>query len=153
MLNISCVDRTDPVGLEMYRTWLGCSHFSGTVALWIMHGISDLPLRKDSIQGDGIVLGTGPMGPIFLMWIGQFLGVLECTVRDWDAAIFSVQLLFEPYSIFQNQGTPSCLGAASSCPVWPRLAWPCHALSCLAWVWMWRFFVKYKKWYSYGGVV
>ena len=62
-----------------------------------MHGISDLPLRKDSIQGDGIVLGTGPMGPIFLMWIGQFLGVLECTVRDWDAAIFSVQLLFEPY--------------------------------------------------------
>ena len=35
------------------------------------------------------------------------------------------------YSIFQNQGTPSCLGAASSCLVWPRLALPCHALSCL----------------------
>ena len=35
-------------------------------------------------------------------------------------------------SIFQNQGTPSCLGAASSGLVWPHLAWPCHALSCLA---------------------
>ena len=32
---------------------------------------------------------------------------------------------------FQNQGTPSCLGAASSCLAWPRLALPCHALSCL----------------------
>ena len=35
------------------------------------------------------------------------------------------------YSIFQNQGTPSCLGAASSCLLWPGLALPCHALSCL----------------------
>ena len=89
--NISCVDRTDPVGLGMYHTWLGCSHFSGTVALWIMHGISDLPMGKDSIQGDGIVLDDGLMGPIFLVWIGQILWVLECTVRDWDAAVFLVQ--------------------------------------------------------------
>ena len=35
------------------------------------------------------------------------------------------------YSIFQNQWTPSCLGAASPCLVWPRQALPCHALSCL----------------------
>ena len=34
--NISCVDRTDPVGLGMYRTWLERSHFPGTVALWII---------------------------------------------------------------------------------------------------------------------
>ena len=34
---------------------------------------------------------------------------------------------------------------ASSGLAWPCLAMPCHALSCLAWVWMWRFFVKYKK--------
>ena len=26
-----------------------------------MHSISDLPLGKDSIQGDGIVLDNGPM--------------------------------------------------------------------------------------------
>ena len=37
---------------------------------------------------------------------------------------------------------------ASSGLAWPCLAMPCHALSCLAWVWMWRFFVKYKKWDS-----
>ena len=42
---------------------------------------------------------------------------------------------------------------ASSCLAWPCLATPCHALSCLAWVWTWRFFVKYKNWDSYGGVV
>ena len=42
---------------------------------------------------------------------------------------------------------------ASSGLAWPCLAMPCHALSCLAWVWMWRFFVKYKKWDSWGGVV
>ena len=47
--------------------------------------------------------------------------------------IFVIWLMSQngPYSIFQNQGTPSCLGAASSCLVWPRLALPCHALSCL----------------------
>ena len=48
-------------------------------------------MGKDSIQGDGIVLDNGPMGPIFLVWIGQTLWVLECTVRDWEAAIFLVQ--------------------------------------------------------------
>ena len=53
-----------------------------------MHGISDLPLGKDSIQGDCIVPDNGPMGPIFLVWIGQTLWVLECTVRDWDAPFF-----------------------------------------------------------------
>ena len=53
--------------------------------------ISDLPLGKDSIPGDGIVLDNRPMGPIFLVWIGQTLLVLECTVRDWDVAIFLVQ--------------------------------------------------------------
>ena len=53
--------------------------------------IWDLPLGKDSIQGDVIVLDNGPMGPIFRVWIGQTLWVLECTVRDWDAAIFLVQ--------------------------------------------------------------
>ena len=42
---------------------------------------------------------------------------------------------------------------ASSGLAWPCLAMPCHALSCLAWVWMWRFFVKYKKWDSYSVVV
>ena len=42
---------------------------------------------------------------------------------------------------------------ASSGLAWPCLAMPCHALSCLAWVWIWRFFVQYKKWDSYGGVV
>ena len=56
-----------------------------------MHGISDLPLGKDSIQGDGIVLDNRPSGPIFLVWIGQTLWVLECTVRDWDASILLVQ--------------------------------------------------------------
>ena len=56
-----------------------------------MHGISDLPLGKDSLQCDGIVLNTGPMGPIFIVWIGKTLWDLECTVRDWDAAIFLVQ--------------------------------------------------------------
>ena len=39
-----------------------------------MHGISDRPLGKDSIQGDGIVLDNRPMGPIFLVWIGQPFG-------------------------------------------------------------------------------
>ena len=56
-----------------------------------MHGISDLPLGKDSIQCDGIVLDIGPMGPMLLVWIGQTLWVLACTVRDWDAAIFLAQ--------------------------------------------------------------
>ena len=56
-----------------------------------MHGISDLPLGKYSIEGDGIVLDNGPMGPIFLVWIGQTLWVLEYTVRVWDTAIFLVQ--------------------------------------------------------------
>ena len=42
---------------------------------------------------------------------------------------------------------------ASSGLAWSCLAMPCHALSCLAWVRMWRFFVKYKKWDSYGEVV
>ena len=56
-----------------------------------MHGISDLPLRKDSIQGDGIELDIGPMGPMFLVWIGQTLWVLECNVHDCDAAIFLTQ--------------------------------------------------------------
>ena len=37
---------------------------------------------------------------------------------------------------------------ASSGLAWPCLAMPCHVLSCLAWVWMWRFFVKYQKWDS-----
>ena len=52
------------------KQWLGRSHFPGTAALWIILGISDLPLGKDSIQGDGIVLDNGPMGPIFLVRIG-----------------------------------------------------------------------------------
>ena len=78
-------------GSRMHRSWLRCSQFPGTVALWIMHGISDLPLGKYSIQGDGIIMDIGPMGPIFLVWIGPTLWVLECTVRDWDAAIFLVQ--------------------------------------------------------------
>ena len=56
-----------------------------------MHVMSDLPLRKESIQGDGIVLDNGPMSPIFLLWIGQTLWDLECTVRGWDATIFQVQ--------------------------------------------------------------
>ena len=69
--NISCVDRTDTVGHEMNRTWLGRSHFPSTVALWIIQCIWVLPFCKDSIQGDGIVLDTRPMGPIFLVWIGH----------------------------------------------------------------------------------
>ena len=56
-----------------------------------MHSISDLPLGKDSIQDDGIVLDNGPIGPIFLVWIGQTLWVLEYTVRVRDTAIFLVQ--------------------------------------------------------------
>ena len=56
-----------------------------------MHGISDLLLRKDSIQGDGIVLDIGPMGPIFLVWIGRTLWVMEYTIRDWHAAILLLQ--------------------------------------------------------------
>ena len=60
-----------------------------------MHGISDLPLGKDLIQCDGIVLNIGPMGPIFLVWIGQTLWVLEYIVRVWDTAIFLVLQLFE----------------------------------------------------------
>ena len=83
--------RPNHVGLGMYRTWLRHSHFPGTVALWIAHGIWDLPLGKYSIQGDDMVLDNGRMGPIFIVWIGKTLWVLECTVRDWDAAIFLVQ--------------------------------------------------------------
>ena len=83
----------------MYCTWLGRSHFPGTVALWIMHGIWDLPSGKDSIQGDGIVLDNGPVGPIFLVWIGHTLWVLECTVHDWDVAIFLVHRLFQFHGI------------------------------------------------------
>ena len=64
-----------------------------------MHGISDLPLCKDSIQCDGIVLDIGPMGPIFLVWIRQTLWVMECTVRDWDTAIFLVHWLFQFHGI------------------------------------------------------
>ena len=56
-----------------------------------MQSIRNLPLGKDSIQGDGIVLDIGPMGPIFLVLIGHTLWVLECTVCDWDAAIFLAQ--------------------------------------------------------------
>ena len=41
-------------------------------------------MGKGLIQGDGIILDIGPMGPIFLVWIGQTLWVLEHTVRDWD---------------------------------------------------------------------
>ena len=67
------------------------SHFPGTVALWIIHCISVLPLGKGWIQSDGIVLDIWAMGPIFLVWIGQTLWVMECTVRDWDAAIFYIR--------------------------------------------------------------
>ena len=56
-----------------------------------MQVMSDLLLRKDSIQVDGIVLDFGPMCPIFLVWIGQTLWVLECTARDKGTAIFLVQ--------------------------------------------------------------
>ena len=79
------------VDLGMHRMWLGRSHLPGTVALRIIHSISDLSFSKVSIQGDGLVLNHRPMGPIFLVWIGQTLWVLECNVRDWDAAIFLVQ--------------------------------------------------------------
>ena len=71
----------------MCRAWLRRSNFPVTVALTIIHGISDLPLGKGWIQDDGIVLDISPMGPILRVWIGQTLWVLECTVRDWDAAI------------------------------------------------------------------
>ena len=59
------------------------------------------------------------------------------------------------YIIFQNQETPSRLGAALSCLAWPRLAMPCHVLSCLvlSWVRTWCFFVNYQKRYSYSTVV
>ena len=82
--NISCVDRTDPVGPGMKHTRLGLSLFPGTTAISIIHGISELPLGKDWIQCDGIVLHIGPMGPIFLVLIGQTLWVLKCTLHDWD---------------------------------------------------------------------
>ena len=75
----------------MYRTWLERSDFPGTVGLSIIHGISALPLGKGSIQGEGLVLDIGLMGPIFFAWIGQTLWVLGCTVRDCDADIFLVQ--------------------------------------------------------------
>ena len=42
--------KADPVGIGMYRTWLARSHFPGTVALWIIHVISDVPLGKVSIK-------------------------------------------------------------------------------------------------------
>ena len=56
--------------------------------------------------------------------------------------------LMKPHYFFKTRGhllvsAPPRL--ASSGLAWPCLAMPCHALSCLAWVWMWRFFVKYKK--------
>ena len=57
------------------------------------------------------------------------------------------------YRIFRNQETPFCLGTTSTGLVWPCLAMPCHALSCLAWLRAWSFFVKYQKWDSYCGVV
>ena len=88
---MSCMDKTDPVGLGMYRTWLGRSHFPGIVALSIIHGMSDLPLRKGWIQGDGIIMDSELKDPIIIVWIGRILWVLECTVRDWNAAIFQVQ--------------------------------------------------------------
>ena len=71
------IDRVDHLGLGMYRTWLGRRHYPGTVALLIIHGISHLPLGNGSIQGYGIVLNVGLMGPIFLVWIGQTVWVLE----------------------------------------------------------------------------
>ena len=67
-----------------------------------MHVMSDLPLRKDSIQVHGIVLDIGPMSPIFLVWIGQTLRVLECTARDKDAAIFLVQYLFDSCMAYET---------------------------------------------------
>ena len=64
------------------------------------------------------------------------------------------------YSIFQNQGTPSCLGAASSCLVWPRLALPGLALPCLVMPCLVlpgfecdAFLSNIKKWDLYGDVV
>ena len=83
----------------MYRTWMRRRHFPGTVAHWIIHGISALPLGKGWIQDDGIVLDIGPMGPTFLLLIGQTLWVLECTVRDWDAAIFLIHWFFQLHGI------------------------------------------------------
>ena len=64
-----------------------------------MHGISDVPLGKGLIQGDGIVLDIGPMGPVSLVSIGHTLWVLECTVHDWDVAIFLVHRLFQFHGI------------------------------------------------------
>ena len=74
----------------MYRTWLGRSLFSCTETSSIIYSKSDLPLGKGWIQGDCIVLDFRPMGPIFLMWIGQTLWIMECTLHVWDPAIFLV---------------------------------------------------------------
>ena len=79
----------------MYRTWLERSHFPGTIAFWIIHGISDVPLGKYWIQCDGKVLYIGPMGLIFPVWIGKTPGVFECTVRDSVTAIYLVYMLFQ----------------------------------------------------------
>ena len=76
----------------MQCTWLGRSHFPGTVALWIIQGISDFPLGKVSIQGDCLVLDNGPIGPILLVWIGQTLWVLECTVCYWVVPICRIEM-------------------------------------------------------------
>ena len=68
----------------MYRTLLGRSHSLVQWAMELLYGISDLSWIYASIAVDrqgATGLSNGPMGPRFLVQIGQTLCVLECTVR------------------------------------------------------------------------
>ena len=112
------------------------------------------------------------------LWLLVFVLKNTLILGIWCSTIPHLPGCFFPWTVFQNIGfnmvpsdpfmsylatvffktrghllvwAPPRL--ASSGLAWPCLAMPCHALSCLAWVWMWRFFVKYKKWDSYGGVI
>ena len=94
-------------GCQAHRVQAG----GGSVHVWgAFHNSAKFPL----VLPDGYLTGV------------LYRGILQNTLVPFARHYFG-----DNYSIFQNQGTPSCLGAASSCLVWPRLALPCHALSCL----------------------
>ena len=70
-----------PIFLGMYRTWLGRSHFPGTVALWIIHGIptllglcwyrdmGDVLQQKVGVAGHGLLNGSNFYHQWFRWWV------------------------------------------------------------------------------------
>ena len=118
---------TDNVTLSVQRRYL-LTYSSDIVLLYSLGCIHPIPTCRTLITLVTVsffTICTNNVNAICPTTISSKIQLWYCI------AVFPRLYQNTTYSIFQNQGTPSCLGAASSCLVWPRLALPCHALSCL----------------------